>query len=141
MENSIQMIGGMIGIPMVMNLSRYKMVSVSTVLLLLLNLSIAFGSLFNIPQLGFASICVFMFVCGSTLTSVAWTYPAELATPGLERYGAVASMGGIAVLMIVPPYVTAAMPGGEAYPLFFFFALYLGVAAILNNYLLPRDNP
>lgn len=75
-ENSIQMVGGMIGVPMVMNLSRYKMIVVSTVLLLFLNLSIGLGSLFGIPTLAFVSICVFMFVCSSTLTSVAWTYPA-----------------------------------------------------------------
>lgn len=140
-ENSIQMIGGMIGIPMVMNLSRYKMVAVSTVLLLFLNLSIGMGSLFEISQLAFASICVFMFVCGSTLTSVTWTYPAELATPGLEKWGSVVSMGGTAIVTIVPPFVTGAMPNGEAYPIFFFFALYLGIAVILNDYLLPRDKP
>ena len=75
------------------------------------------------------------------MTSVAWTYPAELATPGLEKYAAVVSMGGTATISIVPPMILLAMGDDyAAYPIFFFFALYLLVAAILNPYFIPRDS-
>jgi MFS family permease len=138
-ENSIQLVGGLLGIPLVVNCSRYKMVTISTIMLLFLNMLIGLSSVLVISTMGFASICVFMFVCGSALTSVTWSYPAELATPGIEKYAAVVSMAGTAIITIVPPFVSAAMPNGESYPIFFFFMLYLFVASILNTQLLPRD--
>ena len=138
--------GGIVGIVMVMKFPRYKMLTISTVILLVLNVCIGIASIFNQPDdafagpFGFSSICVFMFICGSCLTSVAWVYPAELATPGLEKYSAVTSMGGTATIAIVPPFVILAMEDNAAYPIFFFFALYLGIAVILNPYLIPRDS-
>ena len=54
------------------------------------------------------------------------------------KYASVVSMSGTALLTIVPPFVTAAFDG-NAYPLFFFFALYLFLASVLNVNMLPRD--
>ena len=81
-ENAIQLVGGFIGVALIMKFSRYKMLTVSTIILLVLNVCIGIASIFNYKEdqfagpFGFASICVFMFICGSCLTSVAWTYPA-----------------------------------------------------------------
>lgn len=111
-ENTIQMVGGMVGVPMVMYCSRYKMVVVTTALMVFLNLALALGSIFQIASLAFGFICVSMFVCSAGLTSVIWSYPSELATPGLEKWGAVTSMGGTALVTIVPPFVVGVMPNG-----------------------------
>ena len=81
--NSIQWVGGLLGIAAVTFLKRYKMISISTVVLLFLNITNGLSSLYNLPSLGFVSICIFMLICSTFLTSVAWTYNAELATPGM----------------------------------------------------------
>ena len=44
------------------------------------------------------------------LTSVAWTYPNELATPGIEKYASVVSMGSATINMILPPFIVVVMP-------------------------------
>ena len=81
-ENAIQLMGGFIGVALIMKFSRYKMLTVSTIILLVLNICIGIASVFNSKgydfagSFGFATICVYMFICGSCLTSVAWTYPA-----------------------------------------------------------------
>ena len=46
-----------------------------------------------------------------------------------------------ATVTVVPPFVVAAVPKNEAYPMFFFFALYLGVVSFINLKLLPQAEP
>ena len=46
-----------------------------------------------------------------------------------------------ATVSVVPPFVVAALPDKLAYPMFFFFALYLGVVSFINLKLLPEAEP
>ena len=36
------------------------------------------------------------------------------------------------IMSLIPPYIVARVPGNNAYPIFLFFSLYLGVANLLN---------
>lgn len=51
--------------------------------ILVLNIMLAMGSFLEEDVFSFGVICTFMFLCGSGLTSVAWTYPNELCTAGV----------------------------------------------------------
>lgn len=60
--------------------------------------------------LSFVVVCLFMFTESIALTSVAWTYPAELCTPKIERYAALTSMAGTTIVTVFPPFVVEQIP-------------------------------
>lgn len=133
------MIGGIIGILFVGCIPRYYLITVSTIVALALNIVLAVGSIEEESALSFGTICLFMFLEGSALTSVAWSYPSELCTPSIERYASLTSMAGTAIVTILPPFIVSNVENGEGYPVFLFFAIYLILACVLNYNLLPRD--
>jgi archaellum biogenesis protein FlaJ (TadC family) len=48
-------------------------------------------------------------------------------------------MASTALITIVPPFVVDEIEGGKSYPMFFFFAIYLLIACIINANILPHD--
>lgn len=135
----LQMVGGLVGILLVNCIPRFYLITFSTFVALLMNIVLAVGSILEEPVMSFSTICVFMFLEGSSLTSVAWSYPSELCTPSIERYASFTSMAGTTLVTILPPFIVANVEEHEGYPIFFFFAVYLILACILNYNLLPRD--
>lgn len=139
-ENTLQVLGGLVGIAMVTTFSRYYMVTIATIVALFCNVLLGVGSILEWSLPSLLIICAFMFIEGSMLTSVAWFYPVEICSPRMVKYSSLMSMAGTTVVTVVPPFVVAAIPGHEAYPIFFFFAAYLLIAAVLNVNILPREN-
>lgn len=104
-ENALQLIGGLFGIILVSSFSRYYMITISTMVAFVFNVVLGIGSIERQPITSFVTICCFMFLEGSSLTSVIWSYSAELATPKIERYVALMSMTRTAIVTIIPPFI------------------------------------
>jgi len=84
---------------------------------------------------------IFMVPCGAALNSIVYAFPSELVAPNQGKYTSAVSWMASATVSIVPPFVVSASPQNLAYPMFFFFALYLGVVSFINLKLLPQAEP
>lgn len=82
-------------------------------------------------------MAVFMIPCGGGLNAIVYAYPSELVPPSMGKYTSAMSWLASAIVSVVPPYVVGAVPGNLAYPMFFFFAFYLGIVSFINIRLLP----
>ena len=128
----MQLFAGLIGIGLVTRLKRRFMVIFSNIALACLTLAIAVADLYGNSALCLAFMTLFMIPCGACLTSVIWSYPSELASKERGKYSSFLSWTGAAVMTLVPPYILKAMPNNAAYPIFFFFSLYLCISFIVN---------
>ena len=82
-------------------------------------------------------MCIFMIPCGAGLNSIVYALPSELVAANLGKYTSAFSWLAGAMMGVIPPFVTSAVPGNYAFPMFFFFALYLSVVSFVNLKLLP----
>lgn len=78
-----------------------------------------------------------MIPCGAGLSTVVYSYPSELVVAQQGKYTGAVSWLANAIVNIVPPYIVEVMPDKLAYPMFFFFAFYLGIVTVINFKLLP----
>ena len=83
---------------------------------------------------------IFMFPNGIGLSSVAWCYPSELVPPSQGKYSSLLNWTCSTMVAMIPPYIVAATPRESAYPIFFFFCLYLLFALIVILKILPRTD-
>ena len=78
------------------------------------------------------SMGVFMVPCASCIASIAWSFPSELAEGNIGVVVGMVSWAGTMANAVIPPYITQIIPNNNAYPIFMFFAFYLGIANFLN---------
>jgi hypothetical protein len=87
-----------------------------------------------------ASLIVYILPTASCLEIITWYYPFECTRPVYGKFAAFFSWFGMGCLIIIPPYISAAMPYNESYPTFIFFGIYLIFSAIINSrYLVDID--
>ena len=104
------------------------------------NIIIAITDYFELPVQCIAAMAAFMLPNGICLSSVAWCYPSELVPPSQGKYSSLLNWTCSTFVAMVPPYIVALTPDDSAYPIFFFFALYLIIAFVINLRILPRTN-
>ena len=67
---------------------------------------------------------LYMLVYGASFLPVSWSYPSEIIPAEQAVYANVFGWIATSIVVSVPPIVVGAMPGNNAYPLFFFFGAY-----------------
>lgn len=138
--NSIQLLAGIVGIFAVMKITRFKLLVTSCVLLAFLNVGIGFTDLYDLPVECLITMTIFMIPNGVGLSSVAWSYPSELVPASQGKYSSFLNWSCSTVVAMVPPYIVKVTPEESAFPIFFFFALYLTLAFLINLSLLTKIN-
>jgi hypothetical protein len=68
-----------------------------------------------------------MIPCGGGVNSIVYSFPSELVAASQGKYSSAVSWMASAMVSLIPPFVVSATPDNLAYPMFFFFALYLAV--------------
>jgi hypothetical protein len=116
------------------------MVLISTIVLAVLTFAIGTADLLENSIFLLTTMSIFMVPCGAGLTSVIWSYPSELVGPAHGKYSSLLSWTGAALVTTIPPYVVKTVPGNNAFPIFYFFAVYLCLASLINFYLLERPS-
>ena len=139
--NTIQLIAGLMGIIAVQKVSRFGLLVSSSCTLAVLNIFIAVTDMLDLPLYCLITMTAFMMPNGVGLSSVAWSYPSELVPASQGKYSSFVNWMCATMVAMIPPYLIQ-VSGGSAYPIFFFFALYLMVAFVINLSVLPRaDRP
>lgn len=129
---SWRMMAGIVGIWVISALNRSKLIIFTTIFGALFCFII---SIFNALQLTFltlASLVIYILPLASCLEIITWYYPFECTRPVYGKYAAFFSWFGMGCLIIIPPYISQAMPNGESYPTFIFFGVYLCFSVIMN---------
>jgi hypothetical protein len=134
--NTVQMVANLIGILLVHKYSRSLLLIWSSWLCGIINIIIGIANILQLSFLCFFMMIIFMIPCGGGLNPVAYSIPPEIVFSGSGRYSTVVSWSAIALITIIPPFVSDAIPNGLAYPMFFFFAFYMGVSIFINLFLI-----
>jgi hypothetical protein len=61
---------------------------------------------------------------GISFLPTAWSYPSDILAPEQTLIPNVVGWIATTIVTTIPPIVVGAMPGHNAYPLFFFFSAY-----------------
>lgn len=130
--NLIQLVAGLAGIWIVGVFSRGALILSSSWLMGVINLIIGVSDILEEPVFCIVMMSIFMIPCAAGLNSVVYAYPSELVVASQGKYASALSWIGSATVTLTPPFIVAAVPGNLAYPIFFFFAFYLGVACFIN---------
>lgn len=76
-------------------------------------------------------MCIYMLLYGATCLPVAWSVPSEIIPADEAIYANIPGWIATSVVVTCPPIISAAMPNGNSYPLFFFFGAYGIFASIV----------
>lgn len=130
--NTVQVLAGFIGLWLNSSMRRSRLVIVSTFFAMILSFVIAVGDGIGSSSLCLTAMILYMMPTASCLQSVTWFYPFECTGPLYGKYASLLSWFGTACLLIIPPFITEAMPKGQSYPIFAFFGVYLCFSIYMN---------
>jgi len=136
--NGIQLIASLLGIIFVQKVDRFNLLLTSSFLLAILSTFIAVTDFLSLPVLCLITMAAFMLPNGAGLSSVAWSYPSELAQPSQGKYASLVNWTASTIVAMVPPFVTRSIPDNNAYPIFFFFSLYLFLSVAVTLKYVPQ---
>lgn len=139
--NGIQLISGIIGIFTVQYVDRYRLLLSSTLLLAILNFFIGITDVLEMPLYCLITMTAFMVPNGAGMSSVAWSYPSELVPASQGKYGSFVNWTGSTIVAMVPPFIVRSMKDNSAYPVFFFFSVFLFLSAAVIIKLMPKIDP
>ena len=123
--NGVQFISGLAGIYLIRKFKRKYMLIYSTFFMCVFNLLTGCADIEDEAELVLISMTLFMIPCGAGFQPITWYYGNELVGPDRGRICTFINWFASALVIFIPPYVTAATPDNKAYPIFFFFAAYL----------------
>jgi hypothetical protein len=136
--NGIQMVASLLGIVCVQRVDRFTLILSSSCLLAVLSALIGVTDYLGLPILCIVTMAAFMMPSGAGLSSVAWSYPSELAQPSQGKYASLVNWTAATIVSMVPPFITRTIQDNNAYPIFFFFSLYLLISVGLTIRYLPK---
>jgi hypothetical protein len=126
------MIAGIFGIWIICEVNRRKLITFTTIFGAIFCFIISIVNGLQQTGLTLASLIIYILPLASCLEIITWYYPFECTRPVYGKYAAFFSWFGMGCLIIIPPYITQAMPNGESYPTFLFFGVYLCFSAFIN---------
>ena len=90
---------------------------------------VGIGYVVSIEWMVLIFMIIFIFIYGLLFAPVNWSYPAEILPPSKVVLAITVSWIGLAVVTIFPPIIMEKMDQ-NAYPIFFFFGVYISISLI-----------
>ena len=136
--NSIQFLADLFSVLFLTGrFGRRPILIVGTLGMAISSLAIALGLVAHLEIVILAFMSIFMALYGGNILTIAWGYPSEILTPKVTMIPNIIGWIATSLVTSVPPLVVGAMPNGNAYPLFIFFAVYgLFAYVILHFYMI-----